>query len=166
MKTLIYLPLIALIVLTGCKSNKFTTQRYTNYGHTSHKKTPQERVVVQKTKSPETIEPSVTTERVEAKVEQKSLTPVTLIASGFSTLRETFKPERKVYDLNTNTTESLVLEETLNTDDSKTTIKSQKSVKEKVKRDGFIGSALATALWIVLVVIFIIVIIFILAAVF
>lgn len=167
MKTFIYLPLIALIILTGCKSNKFTTQRYTNYGHASHKKSTNERVAAQKTIPAETTEPRVQTEVVEAKVEKTSVTPVTLIASGFSTLRETFlKPERKVYDLNANTNESVTKEETLNAEDSKTTVKSQKQVKEKVKRDGFIGSAFATALWIVLVVIFIILIIFILSAVF
>ncbi|MDP1801368.1 MAG: hypothetical protein Q8L81_08450 [Bacteroidota bacterium] len=167
MKTFIYLPLIALIILTGCKSNKFTTQRYTNYGHASHKKSTNEKIVVQKTVPAEITQPTVQIEVVEAKVEKKSVTPVTLIASGFSTLRETFlKPERKVYDLSINKEESFATEEIVEADDSKTTIKSQKLVKEKVKREGFIGSAFATALWIILVVIFIVLIIFVLSAVF
>jgi PBP1b-binding outer membrane lipoprotein LpoB len=167
MKTFIYLPLIALIILTGCKSNKFTTQRYTNYGHASQKKSTNERVVAQKTIPAEKIQPTAPTEIVEAKVEKTPVTPVTLIASGFSTLRETFlKPDRKVYDLNSNTAESVTAEETVYADDSKTTVRSQKAVKEKVKREGFIGSAFATALWIILVVIFIVLIIFVLSAVF
>jgi len=37
MRTLIYLPLIALIVLCSCKSNSFTKQRYTNFAHHSNK---------------------------------------------------------------------------------------------------------------------------------
>lgn len=167
MKTFIYLPLIALIILTGCKSNKFTTQRYTNYGHANHKKSTNERVVVQKTIPAETIQPTIQTEVVESKVEKTSVTPVTLIASGFSTLRETFlKPEHKGYDLSVNKEETFAAEETAKVDNSKTTVSSQKTVKEKVKREGFIGSAFATALWIILVVIFIVLIIFVLSAVF
>ncbi|MBL7909617.1 MAG: hypothetical protein JNJ41_01015 [Bacteroidia bacterium] len=162
MKTFIYLPLIALIILTGCKSNKFTTQRYTNYGHASHKNR-----IVQNEKAIVKINKIETNETVEAEIVKPTSTPVTLIASGFSTLRQTFlKPEHKVYDLSAQKHESLATEETSKVEDSKTTISSQKTVKEKVKREGFIGSAFATALWIILVVIFIVLIIFVLSAVF
>ncbi len=167
MKTFIYLPLIALIVLTSCKSNKFTTQRYTNFGHTSYKKSTTDKLAIRKTNQIDTPEPVVPTEKVEAKVEKESFTPVRLIASGLSTLNETFlKPERKVYDLITNSAESISKEYVTTTNDSDKILSSQKTVKEKVKSDGFLGSALATALWIVLVVIFIILIIFLITVVF
>jgi len=45
MKKLIYLPLLAIIVLTGCKGNSFMTQRYTQFGHSSNKKGVQEKIV-------------------------------------------------------------------------------------------------------------------------
>jgi hypothetical protein len=37
MKTTIYVSLLAIIILAGCKGNSFMTQRYTNYGHAHHK---------------------------------------------------------------------------------------------------------------------------------
>ena len=45
MKKLIYLPLLSIIILTGCKGNSFTTQRYTQFGHSSHKKGVPEKIV-------------------------------------------------------------------------------------------------------------------------
>ena len=166
MKTFIYLPLIALIILTGCKSNSFTTQRYTKYGHASHKKS---------TSSPEIVkEKQAEPERTETEIVKKSITPVTIITAGVSTLKDAIlKPERKVYDLNENATDisstsnAFNEDENLSTQESKQAFKSKKTFKEKVqKAEGLIGSAFMTALWIVLVVIFICLIIFVLSAVF
>ncbi len=166
MKTFIYLPLIALIILTGCKSSSFTTQRYTKYGHTSHKKT---------ASSPEVVKAKqAEPEKAETEVVKQTVTPVTIITAGVSTLKDAIlKPERKVYDLNENSlsaapkSESVSNDETINNENSKHAFKSKRTFKQKVqKAEGLIGSAFLTALWIVLVVIFICLILFVLSAVF
>ncbi|MBA2610484.1 MAG: hypothetical protein H0U95_00840 [Bacteroidetes bacterium] len=160
MKNFIYLPLIALIILTGCKSNSFTTQRYTKFGHASHKNSQQQKEIVKANE----IKQEEKEEIVETEVVKPSPTPIKLIASGFSSLKENIlKPEREVYDLN-NTSVSLSKEETLNTEASNSTIKSQKTFKQKShKAEGIIGDAFATALYIVLVIIFILLIIFVIS---
>lgn len=166
MKTFIYLPLIALIILTGCKSNSFTTQRYTKYGHASHKKAANSPEIVTAKQS----EP----EKPETEVVKKSITPITIITAGVSTITDAIlKPNRKVYDLNENTVSanttsgSFSSDETVSSENSKQAFKSKKTFKQKVqKAEDVIGSAFMTALWIVLVVIFICLIIFVLSAVF
>ncbi|MBA3682402.1 MAG: hypothetical protein H0W73_14760 [Bacteroidetes bacterium] len=169
MKTFIYLPLIALIILTGCKSNSFTTQRYTKFGHASHKRSLNEREIVKaKQSQPKEIEVKAETGTV---VVKENRTPIGLITAGVATLKDVMlKPERKVYDLHSTTLEnapsSVSSNETI-TDDLKPALKSDKAFKSKMKKDdGFIGSAFMTALWIILVVIFILLIIFLLSAVF
>ena len=166
MKTFIYLPLIALIILTSCKSNSFNSQRYTKLAHSSHKTYSHETVVVNKKAA---VAPK---EVVETEVVKSTQTPVQLVASGMSSLKESIlKPERKVYSLNSTAsvnsikTESVSKDETVNTENSTLSVSSQKSASQKTQHSrGFIGSALATALWIVLVVIFIILIIFLISA--
>ena len=63
MKKLIYLSLVAGIVLSGCKGNSFMTQRYTKFGHASHKTIRSEKEVV-KTKTAVAPENIVETECV------------------------------------------------------------------------------------------------------
>jgi len=163
MKTIIYLPLIALIILCGCKSSSFTTQRYTKFGHASHKKQIHEPVV--KATAPKEIkETKVETETVKAKV-----TPVTIITSGVSALKEAIlKPQTKHSKSISasvaleNSAAPVYSEKTNITND----IKSNFNSKKQVKHEGLIGSAFLTALWIVLVVIFIFLIIFLLSAIF
>lgn len=46
MKKLIYLPIIALILLTGCKGNSFLTQRYTKLGHSTQQKSKTEKMFI------------------------------------------------------------------------------------------------------------------------
>lgn len=46
MKKLIYLSLVAIVVLSGCKGNSFMTQRYTKFGHASHKTSHTEKAIV------------------------------------------------------------------------------------------------------------------------
>lgn len=45
MKKLIYLSLVAIVVLSGCKGNSFITQRYTKFGHASHKTVPADKAI-------------------------------------------------------------------------------------------------------------------------
>lgn len=162
MKTFIYLPLIALIILSSCKSNSFTTQRYTKFGHASHKKQTHEQVV--KVTGPKETKAET---RVESEVVKAKITPVTIITTGVSTLKQAIlKPERKIQKLNA----SIALEEAAapSYSDSKVAndIKPSFNSKKQVKHEGLIGSAFLTALWIVLVVIFICLIIFLLSAIF
>ncbi|MBL7918742.1 MAG: hypothetical protein JNJ40_00420 [Bacteroidia bacterium] len=166
MKTFIYLPLIALIILTGCKSNSFTTQRYTKFGHASHKKTEH----VPQVGKAKQAEP----EKTESEVVKQTINPATIITAGASTLKDAIlKPERKVYNSNKNSfsaapvSESVDNDATFNSENSKQVVKSKRTFKQKVqKAEGVIESAFLTALWIVLVVIFICIILFVLAAVF
>lgn len=164
MKTFIYLPLIALVILSSCKSSSFTMQRYTKYGHGSHKTTSHELVVI--THKTEAKESKVETELV--KENKQTIAPVRIITNGVTTLKNAIlKPQRKGYDLAPtaaleNAATASYSENKTVSSDVKPSIKSKKSAK----REGLIGSALLTALWIVLVVIFIFLIIFLLSAVF
>ncbi|MEO6302089.1 MAG: hypothetical protein ABIP51_02845 [Bacteroidia bacterium] len=169
MKTFIYLPLIALIVLTGCKSNSFTTQRYTKYGHASHKKSQQEVIVVKEKDQPKK---AVETEIVRSSETRE--TPIELITSGISNLKGSIiKHDRKVYSLSANAEkmdvpeESFSKDESISNESSTPVIKTQKTFKEKAHNArGLIGDAFETAVWIVLVVIFVILIIFLLSVIF
>lgn len=166
MKNFIYLPLIALIILTGCKSNSFTTQRYTKFGHNAHKNS---------IKNPEVVKNETKAEEpVETEVVKSPHGPMQLIVSGFSTLKENIvKSNRKSHNINENEGNAVSMQgeefsndATVTSHSAKASVRSQKVVTEKTHAKGVVGDALETAIWIVLVVIFVILIIFLLSVIF
>lgn len=160
MKTTFYLPLIAIIVFCSCKSS-FTTQRYTHYKHTAAKKTDRQPEMA---KSVSVSEEPVATEVVQAQPQKENFVLATV-----GSMKETiasFKPAspknefkaKEEVDNNAGKVVSQTYPEELT---SKVTVNEKSGFKR-----GIIGSALETAIYIVLVVIFICLIIFLLSVIF
>ncbi len=172
MKTFIYLPFIALIMLASCKSNSFTTQRYTKYGHASHKNKQYEVVVTKQNQATEAKE-NVETEVVKS---HETPLPVKLVTSGISAIKEAVvspkneEREEMIADEDNMVTiqgEAFVNEGAVSASHSKASVQSQKVTKANAQHArGLLGSAFETAVWIVLVVIFVILIIFLLSVIF
>lgn len=90
MKKLLYLPLLALILLTGCKGNSFMNQRYTKLGHGTKQKTKEEVVLSKKHKQTPPVSAEITkrTENNDVFVSSVFLKEnVAVPRSGFSILK-------------------------------------------------------------------------------
>jgi cobalamin biosynthesis Mg chelatase CobN len=142
MKKLIYLSLVAIVVLSGCKGNSFMTQRYTKFAHASHKTNHTEKAIV-KTQAPVSAENNPETELV------KNVETEPVSASSNSSIKENIL-ERiavQIYPTGLKLTKS----ETLNTEDLKQVNKSKKTSQEKKEAaQKVIGTVLKIVLWIVI----------------
>ncbi|MDP1801369.1 MAG: hypothetical protein Q8L81_08455 [Bacteroidota bacterium] len=140
MKNLIYLSLIALVALSACKGNSFMTQRYTKFGHASHKTNYAEKAVA-KTIGPASAENSSETEFV-----TNTETEPVLASSNPSSVKENIL-ERiavQIYPTGLKLTKS----ETFDTEDSKQVNKSKKTSQEKKSVvQKVIGTVLKIVLW-------------------
>lgn len=142
MKKLIYLSLVVIVVLSGCKGNSFMTQRYTKFGHASHKTNNTEKAIV-KTQAP------VITENAPESQVVKNTEAEPVLASSNSSIKENIL-ERiavQIYPTGLKLTKS----ETLNTEDSKQVNKSKKTSQEKKEAaQKVIGTVLKIVLWAVI----------------
>jgi hypothetical protein len=141
MKTIIYLPLIALIFLCGCKSNSFMTQRYTNFGHAGHKNTIAKKHIVKPERS---LDETTKEEPIE----------YTQIASASETgpvlfIRETLLKPIKTNFQNIN--DSITKQQAGQVENSKTEFKSKKAIeKNRSAAQRIVGTLLKIILWIII----------------
>lgn len=142
MKNLIYLCFV-IAVLSGCKGNSYTTQRYTKFGHASHKTSHTGKAIV-KTQAPVSAENNPEAEDVK-NVETE---PVLASTNSYS-IKENIlaRIPVQIFPTGLNLTKS----EVLDTKDSKQVYKSKKTSQQKkqaAKR--IIGTVLKIVLWVVI----------------
>ncbi|MBA2610483.1 MAG: hypothetical protein H0U95_00835 [Bacteroidetes bacterium] len=142
MKKLIYLPLITIIILSGCKGNSFITQRYTKYSHASHKISQKGNPVTK------TTIPSTTT--VDEKIVDNEEIEPGLMSSNSSSIKENILKSdvaTHIYSARAKISKP----EVLNSDNLKLVHKSKKTSHEKkqaAKR--IIGTLLKIVLWVII----------------
>ncbi|MBL7909618.1 MAG: hypothetical protein JNJ41_01020 [Bacteroidia bacterium] len=122
MKKIICLPLVAIIVLSGCKGNSFLMQRYTNYGQASHKTCSKE-IALAKKQVLATTESKKETERVISAKEEP------ILASSNSSIKENILARIPVQIYTTDL--KVTKPEQLDTKDLKQVSKSQKTSQKK-----------------------------------
>lgn len=164
MKKFIGLALAAIVVLSGCKSNSFKTQRYTKFGHASVSKKSYEGHLTEKVEK----EPEFSAKETNIEKNTESENAVYCINSNKvdeSLLKESF-PRLTINKANTPaevSSENIIKVEGDHLDIKKTELKSKKSLKEKVESaQRVIGKVLKIVLFAIILAIVVGVIIIIL----
>lgn len=150
MKNLIYISLVAIIVLSGCKGNSYLTQRYTKFGH-SHNKNSAGGPTVRKVDKVQVI-------NTEKALEANSANEEPISCSNSASIKESLvKPTQRLLIKSENeksvesSQTSLTKVETVNTDNKKTELKSKKSFKEKTESaKRIIGTLFKIVLYIII----------------
>lgn len=157
MKKLIYLSLIAVIVLTGCKQNSFMQQRYTRFAHTHKKPTTSAIITTNANKSYAKI--------LVEKETLKNMEAEHLIAfsNTCTTKKVSLKTKPVFYILNgKNLIQNNINLITKDEIEKTNSVKIEKTFHKKIfKKDGILSTALGLVLSIVVTVIVILLIIFI-----
>ncbi len=141
MKKIICLPLVAIIVLSGCKGNSFLMQRYANYGHVSHKTCSKE-IALAKKPVLTTAESKKETETVIIAQEEP------ILASSNSSINENILARIPVQIYTADL--KVAKPEQLYTKDLKQVSKSQKTSQKKQAAKKIIGTVLKIVLWVVI----------------
>lgn len=143
MKKLIYISIIA-VVLSACKGNSFMTQRYTHFGHNTHKQSGTEKIAAKSGKI-------ITVDRPETVCIKEDEAANLQASSNASLLKEDLIRPLSLALQFQKSENSISKKETEGVDQSKTISHSKKLVKEKnqvAKR--IIGTLLKIILWIII----------------
>ena len=166
MKNLILLPLIALIVLTGCKGNSFMTQRYTKLGHTCQKTSHGEKRLTKvsdnfenkknSTVNIETVKNQETEEALVCSISSQDNALTSQPRFSISSVKTTIG---NAYTDNYSKNTSLIKSETKN-------LKTKKTLSERATAaKGLIDSVLGLVVTIIVLVVVIVLVLFLVAAV-
>ncbi len=141
MKTIIYLPLIALIVLCSCKSNSFMKQRYTNFAHASTKNTISKKKIA-KAETPVIQKEEVAIEEYPQTASVAETGPIVFVKENV------FKPIKSNIQRSNLSFNKQVTKEVEN---SKTELKNKNVIqKQKSAAQRIIGTLLKIVLWVII----------------